>query len=148
MFESNNKLDVAWLSQVHFFQCFSGDELTEIAALGQKVVADPGALLTDQGRYGDVSYVIVEGTANVSMNGTYVASVGPGSVVGEMALVEHRPRAASVTAETEMTLVSFGIEEFRALLDRSPTAKEQVLALLDARSRANLARQSEGDADS
>lgn len=146
MFASNNKLDVDWLGKVSFFDCFTPTELAEVAALGQKVVADPGALLTDQGRFGDVSYVIVEGTANVSMNGTYVASVSAGSMVGEMSLIEHRPRAASVVAETEMTLVSFGIEEFRALLEKYPTAKERVLALLDSRSRANLARQGETDA--
>ncbi len=140
MFSSNNKLDTDWLGGVSFFDQFTPEELAEVAALGKKVVADPGALLTDQGRYGDVSYIVVEGTANVYMNDSYVASVGAGSVVGEMSLLEHRPRIATVVAETEMVLVSFGIREFRALLDRSPAAKNRILALLDARSRANLAR--------
>lgn len=140
MFSSNNKLSVEWLGSVSFFDQFSDEQLEEVSSLGQKVVADAGAQLTDQGRFGDVSYVIVEGTANVLMNGTYVASVGAGSVVGEMSLLEHRPRAATVVAETEMTLVAFGIKEFRELLDRNPTAKERILTLLDSRARANLGR--------
>ncbi len=143
MFARNNKLDVDWLGQVSFFNQFSSEQLEEVASLGQKVTAAPDALLTDQGRFGDVSYIVVEGTANVLMNGEYVASVGPGSVVGEMSLLEHRPRVATVVAETEMILVSFGIEEFRSLLDRNPTAKERILTLLDSRSRANLSRQNE-----
>lgn len=142
MFGRNDKLDTAWLAGVGFFDGFSPDQLAEAAELGEKVDAEIGAELTDQGRYGDVAFVIVDGRANVSMNGEYVATVGPGSMVGEMALVERRPRNATVVAETAMTLVAFGAEEFRALLDRSPAAKERVMALLDARSRANAERRS------
>ena len=63
-------------------------------------------------------------------------------MVGEMALVEHRPRNASVSAETDMVLVSFGTAEFHKLLDRSPNAKERVLTLLNARLRDNQERES------
>ncbi len=140
MFGRNNKLDTAWLSGVTFFKGFSDEQLDEVAALGTRVEAEAGAELTDQGRYGDVTYVVVEGTANVLMNGEYVASIGSGSMVGEMALLEHRPRTATVVAETDMVLVSFGTESFGALLDRNPTAKERVLALLNARTRANQER--------
>ena len=58
-----------------------------------------------------------------------------------MSLVEHRPRNASVSAETDMVLVSFGTAEFRKLLDQSPNANERVQALLNARLRANEARE-------
>ncbi len=146
LFGKNNKLDTTWLGQVSFFDQFTPEQLEEVSSLGQKVTAGPGALLTDQGNFGEVSYIVIDGTANVLMNGEYVASVGPGSVVGEMSLLEHRPRVASVVAETEMVLVSFGIEEFRSLLDRNPTAKDRILTLLDARSRANLSRHNDESA--
>lgn len=140
MFGRNNKVDTGWLSGVGFFEGFTDAQLQEVAELGSRVEAEAGAELTDQGRYGDVTYIVVEGTANVIMNGEYVASIGSGSMVGEMALLEHRPRTATVVAETDMVLVSFHTEGFSSLLDRNPTAKERVLALLNARSRANEAR--------
>lgn len=141
MFAGNNKLNTEWLSKISFFDRFSESELKEVASLGQKVQADAGAVLADQGRFGDVSFVVVEGTANVSMNGSYVATIGAGTIVGEMSLIEHRPRVATVVAETDMVLVSFGMEEFRALLDRNPKAKEQILDLLEARTQANSSRE-------
>ncbi len=140
MFSRNNKLDTAWLATVPFFRDFSEGELDEVAGLGNRVEAESGAELTDQGRFGDVCYVIVEGSANVSMNGEYVATVGAGTMVGEMAILEYRPRNATVVAEGEMVLVAFTNEELRSMLERSPSAKEKVLALLNARVAANRDR--------
>ncbi|MEZ5228247.1 MAG: cyclic nucleotide-binding domain-containing protein [Acidimicrobiales bacterium] len=140
MFGRNNKLDVDWLSKHSFFDSFSAAQVEQIAELGHRVDADPGAELTDQGRFGDVCYLIIEGTANVLMRGEYVATVGPGTMVGEMALLEHRPRNATVVAETDMVLVSFGTKEFRKILDDNPDLRERVHALLVARERDNSAR--------
>jgi len=142
MFGRNDKLDTGWLRSIRFFEGFSEDELSAVSALGQKTEVSAGTEIIDQGRVGDACYVIVEGTADVYMRGEFVTSVGPGSMVGEMALVEHRPRNASVVAHTDLVLVSFGTEEFRKLLDRSPNANEKVLAMLNARLRANQARES------
>lgn len=140
MFGRNNKLDLGWLSGVSFFQGFSDDQLNDVAELGQRVEAERGAELTDQGRYGDVCYVIVEGSANVLVGGEFVANVGPGSMVGEMALLEHRPRSATVVAETPMVLVSFSTAAFRQLLDSNPNLRERVLTTLSARLRDNQSR--------
>jgi CRP-like cAMP-binding protein len=140
MFGRNNKLDTDWLAKVKFFEGFTQAQLDEVAQLGERVEAQPGDELTDQGRYGDVCYVVVEGTANVFMGGDYVASIESEGMIGEMALLEHRPRTASVIAETPMVLVSFGTKEFRRLLDHNAELKERVLELLNARARANQAR--------
>jgi hypothetical protein len=121
--------------------------LSAIGVLGKGELASErmdvaaGTRIIDQGRVGDACFVVVEGTADVFMRDEFVTAVGPGSMVGEMALVEHRPRNASVIAHTDLVMVSFGTEEFRKLLDRSPNANGKVLALLNARLRANQARQ-------
>ncbi len=141
MFGRNNKLDTGWLGSLGFFDGFTGDELESVSVLGERVEVSAGTEIIDQGRVGDSCYVIVDGTAAVYIRGEFVTSVRSGSMVGEMALVEHRPRNATVTAETDMVLVSFGTEEFRKLLDRSPNANERVQALLNSRLRANEARE-------
>ncbi len=140
MFGLNNKLETDWLAQVAFFEGFTDGELSSVAAMGERLDITAGTEFIDQGRIGDECYVIVEGRAAVYIGGEFVASVGSGSMVGEMALVEFRPRNATVVAETDMVLVRFGITDFRRLLDRSPAANEKVMALLNERLEANSQR--------
>ncbi len=141
MFGRNNKLDTAWLGSLGFFEGFTDDELSLVSGIGEKVEVAAGTEIIDQGRVGDSCFVIVDGQAAVYIRGEFVTSVHSGSMVGEMALVEHRPRNASVVAETDMVLVKFGNTEFRKLLDGSPNANERVNATLNARLRENQARQ-------
>ena len=140
MFGRNNKLDTEWLAGVDFFEGFTKDELSSVASLGQRLDVTAGTELIDQGRVGDHCYVIVNGTANVYIRGEFVTTVGPGTMVGEMALVEHRPRNATVTAQTDMTLVSFGTEEFDELLSASPNARQRIMEMLHDRLAENEQR--------
>src|SRR5436190_23696439 len=74
-----------------FFDGFSADELARVAQMAVPAVAEQGARLIDQGDVGLECYVILRGQAGIYVGGEHVATVGPGSMVGEMALVEHRP---------------------------------------------------------
>lgn len=141
MFGRNNKLDTSWLASLGFFEGFNDSELSLVSGIGEKMEVSAGTEIIDQGRVGDSCFVIVDGRAAVYIRGEFVASVRSGSMVGEMALVEHRPRNASVVAETDMVLVKFGTAEFRKLLDGSPNASERINTMLNARLRENEARQ-------
>ena len=125
--------DVAWLSSVPFFEGFSNDDLHRVVDLSQQMEATSGTVLVDQGDPGTQCYVIVEGQASVYVRGEHVASSGPGSMVGEMALIDHRPRTATVVADTPMKLLRFGTREFRTLLDEMPKASERVMTVLRER---------------
>jgi len=125
--------DVAWLSSVPFFEGFSNDDLHRVVDLSQQMEATAGTVLVDQGDPGTQCYVIVEGQASVYVRGEHVASSGPGSMVGEMALIDHRPRTATVVADTPMKLLRFGTREFRTLLDEMPKASERVMTVLRER---------------
>ncbi len=140
MFGRNNKLDTEWLATVDFFEGFATQELDSVADLGERVDVTAGTELIDQGRVGDVCYVIVEGRAAVHIRGEFVTTVSTGTMIGEMALVEHRPRNATVTAETDMVLVSFGTTEFNKLLSKSPTTHDRVITMLNDRLAENQAR--------
>jgi CRP/FNR family transcriptional regulator, cyclic AMP receptor protein len=124
------------LRDVALFQGLSEKELGHVAELAEPVEAEPGALLMEQGALGLECFVIVEGSAGVQSGSHHLATVGPGSVVGEMALIDHRPRNATVRAETPMKLLSFDIEAFKHLLDDLPEAKSRIFTLLETR-RAN-----------
>ncbi len=129
-------IDPKWLASVPFFNDFGDDAVQRFASMGERVEADPGAELTDQGRFGDVVYVIEAGQASVYRGGEYIATVGPGTMVGEMAVIDHRPRSATVKADEAMELVSFGSEAFRELLAEMPELNERVHTLLRQRLEA------------
>jgi CRP/FNR family transcriptional regulator, cyclic AMP receptor protein len=124
---------VEWLSGVPFFDGFSSDELHRVLDLSDQVEMPAGAVLVDQGDPGTDCFVIVEGIASVYVRGEFVASSGAGSTVGEMALIDHRPRSATVVADTDMKLLRFKTKAFRTLLDEMPKASERVMTALRAR---------------
>src|SRR5215218_928019 len=125
-----------WLSGVSFFEGFSPQELKRVAALSTEVELPAGTVVIDQGDTGVDCFVVVEGTVNIYIGTDHVASNGSGSVIGEMALVDHLPRSASVIAETDVRLLRFDSRHFRQLLSEMPKAEERVMAMLTARLRA------------
>lgn len=131
---------VVKLRDVAFFDGFGPSELDRVAELADEVEAAPGAVLIDQGRVGQECYVVLEGEANVLAGEDVIATVGPGSMVGEMALVEHRPRNASVVAESPMRLVVLDAKDFKTLLQEMPKVHDRVMETLGARLRSNAER--------
>jgi CRP/FNR family transcriptional regulator, cyclic AMP receptor protein len=123
----------AQLSKVAFFEGFTNDELSRVLQLAEEVEAESGAVLIDQGRVGQECFVILEGESGVYVSGEHVATNGPGSMIGEMALIEHRPRNATVVAETPMRLLAFDTAAFKTLLEEMPKAHDRVMEILAAR---------------
>jgi CRP/FNR family cyclic AMP-dependent transcriptional regulator len=68
-----------------------------------------------------------------------VATLGPGQFLGEIALVDGKPRTASVVTEEPSHLIVLGHREFHSLLDRRPDVRLRVLEALAQRIRANQA---------
>jgi CRP/FNR family transcriptional regulator, cyclic AMP receptor protein len=82
----------------------------------------------NEGEDGDEFFVILDGTARVSRQGRKIATLGPGSGFGELALFDNAPRNATVVADTDMELVVLGQREFAGLLDQVPGFARKMLA--------------------
>ena len=121
------------LSRVPLFECFDPADLRRVVDMSDEVQVAAGTVVVDQGDPGTHCYVIVDGTASVYVRGEFVASSGPGSLVGEMALVDHRPRTATVVADTDLDLLRFDSHAFTVLLDEMPKASEYIMTALRAR---------------
>jgi CRP-like cAMP-binding protein len=122
-----------YLAGVGFFAGSSPEELERIAHLGREREFPEAAVLTDQGRVGQDCFVLVEGHCSVYVGGEWVASLGPGSMVGEMALIDHRPRRATVITSEPVKALSFDTKAFRTLLAEFPALNDRVRRLLVAR---------------
>lgn len=125
------------LRHIALFATMSNADLARLAQLGEPVDAEPGALLMDQGDVGLECFLVLEGEAGIMSSGQHLATIGAGSVVGEMALVGHRPRNASVVAQTPMRLLSFDITHFKQLLEDMPQARDYIYGLLEERAAEN-----------
>jgi CRP-like cAMP-binding protein len=108
------------LRSVPLFEGCSGRQLRHIAARGHEIAYDAGTTITEQGKYGDHFFVILEGTAKVVRNGRKVGSLGPGSFFGEIALLlsllQRTPRTATVISETPVRCFVLSKGEFRSVI--------------------------------
>lgn len=122
-----------FIKEIPLFANFSADEIQRVAEISTEAHFSAGSVVVDQGDPGTVCHVIVSGEASVYVRGEYVTTSGPGSMIGEIALVDHRPRTATVVADNQMTTLQFDSKSFRVLLEEMPKAGEQILRSLRAR---------------
>ena len=127
---------VRLLAGVDLFGGCSKSELSRVAALVDEIDVPAGKELTREGESGWEFFVIAEGNARATRNGRRIASFGPGSFFGEMALLDQGPRSATVSAETDMQLLVLTSRGFFTLVDDTPSVARKVLAGMAERLRA------------
>ena len=137
LFGIGNAIDLDLLRNTSLFAGFSDGELKRVAKLAKRRDAEVGETIIEQGRFGDACFVISEGVAAVYINDVFATTVSASTAIGEMAILERRPRNASVVAETPMVLAEFGVEDFRKVLAEFPTTEAEVKELLHARLHEN-----------
>lgn len=123
------------LARVPLFAGLSRADLEKVARATNEITVEAGRTLVTEGETGHEAFIIVEGNASVSVSGDEVATIGPGAVFGEMALIERAPRNASVAATSELKVLVLGQREFSGLMDESPEFTRRILASLAHRVR-------------
>lgn len=123
------------LGNVPLFSACSKRDLSRIAALVDEIDVPEGRVLTRQGEPGWECFVIADGRAKAAMRGIRTKSLGPGDVVGEMALLDQGPRSATVTAQTDMRLLVLSSRGFSALINQVPLVARRIMATLARRLR-------------
>jgi len=94
-----------------------------------------GETLFREGDEGDRMYVILEGRMDILVGNTVVETANEGGIVGEMALIDDAPRAASVVATTLCRLVAVDRKRFHSLVQSDPTFATHVMKVLADRLR-------------
>lgn len=137
----NSRMDpkLKALSTVGLFSGCNKKELQSVARLCTPLSLEEGFVLTTEGAPGRECFVIADGKARVTIGGRKVGEVGPGECVGEMALLDSGPRAATVTAESPMNVYALSVSEFGSLLEVSPTILRKIAISLARRLRAREA---------
>jgi CRP/FNR family transcriptional regulator, cyclic AMP receptor protein len=99
------------------------------------VLYQPGQLIFEEGQPGDVMYAITDGEIEVTVRGKLVDHVGPGSIIGEMALIDDSPRSATARARTQSKLVPISQKRFTFLVQQTPFFSIQVMSIMAERLR-------------
>jgi CRP-like cAMP-binding protein len=106
-----------------------------------KVVKHPaGHEIVVRGDGGVGFMVITEGTVTVKTVQGKSRKLGPGDSFGEMALLDHEGRSATITADTEVTMATIPEWNFKPFLKEHPEVTYRLLQTLSRR-----VRQAEGD---
>jgi CRP/FNR family transcriptional regulator, cyclic AMP receptor protein len=124
------------LASVSLFSACSKKELQAVARASDEIDLPAGKVLCEQGTIGREAFIIVAGTADVRRNGKKVAEFGPGACIGELALLDHGPRTATVTATSDLTVLVIGAREFAAIIDEVPPIAHKLLRSLAEKVRA------------
>lgn len=125
------------------FKGLDEDELQEIADLTEFHTYPPGHMLCREGTYEDVLYIIADGYAEISKkmiegeDDRILRVARRGDIVGEMALIQSAPRAATVRTTSECTVLEMEKQDFEIILSRSPRMAIDLIRITLDRIRAN-----------
>ena len=122
-----------YLASVPLFSNCTKKQLQEIGTVATPVILPAGKVLARQGEAGLELFILLDGTASVTRHGQRVATRTAGDVVGEMAVISHRPRNATVVAETELRTLVLTHAGLGQLLDNIPGLAKHLLYEVSAR---------------
>jgi predicted acylesterase/phospholipase RssA/CRP-like cAMP-binding protein len=97
-----------------------------VVELADWVHLDAGEVLFHEGEASDAGYLVVSGRLTVNNDGVPVGEIARGELVGELGLIDHRPRSATVVAQRESSLARFDLESFHALTAVHPALMLQL----------------------
>lgn len=132
---ASKKAHVEHLRNVPLFQSCSQKDLEKIAKAGDEVVMPAGSLIVDQGQTGREAFVVLEGSVTVKRNGKKISTAGPGTIVGELSLLDHGPRTATVICDTDCTFLLLDQRKFLGVIDDVPAIGHKLLASLASKIR-------------
>jgi len=135
MFRCRRSEKVDLLGKIPLFGRLTQRQLNAVAKHVDEVQLRKGAVLAKQGAQGLEAIIIVDGRARVEGDGRTLAELGPGDVVGEMSVIDGKPRSATVIAETPMNLLVLHRRDFMSVLETVPGLQRKLLVTLCERVR-------------
>ncbi len=114
-----------------FLNLFRDIETTQFAA---------GDYIFREGDHGEIMFVVIEGEVEIREGLTVLEAAGPGSIIGEMALIDDEPRSATVIANIDSKLVPVNRHRFEFMVQETPFFALTVMKILADRLRRTNAK--------
>jgi CRP/FNR family transcriptional regulator, cyclic AMP receptor protein len=119
------------LRRVPFFAEIEPPKLKALAYVSERVGFDDGKIVCRQGEAGDAAYLIIEGEADIVLEGpagpVTVATLGANDLVGEMSILTSEPRNATVRAKGRLTALRIGKDPFMRMVREFPSMAVSIM---------------------
>jgi PPM family protein phosphatase len=103
------------LQHISLFKELSYQEMLQLLPLTQEINVATGDVLIKEGEPGDELFILLSGQVEVISEGVNITTLGPGNQFGELALVDDRPRSATIKALEPSRLLLLTRADFRQL---------------------------------
>jgi CRP/FNR family cyclic AMP-dependent transcriptional regulator len=133
-------VDVDRLRRLPLFEELDHHDLSTIAHHVGETTLEEGQILFEQGSIPYEMFVVEEGTADVTTDDEVVGRIGPGDVVGEIALLRFQRRMATVRVTSPMRAVTVSADDLQVLEEEMPEIAGQLRSIMSARERENAER--------
>jgi len=118
------KEEVDLLRRIPLFANVEPSKLKLLAFTSERIAFEAGHILFNQGDTGDAAYIVIEGEAEVLVNGPVgriqVAVLGRNAIVGEIAILCDVPRTATIRARQRLVCLRISKELFLRLINEFP----------------------------
>jgi CRP-like cAMP-binding protein len=131
--ESAEQQRIAELARANRFHDFSDEELHDVVEAATYLTVPANWALMVEQQPADKAYLILTGEVSVRRHGEEVARLGAGEVIGEMALVNHKLRSATVVADTPLEVLHFTDETVASLNGRIPRFRDALMGAVQER---------------
>jgi CRP/FNR family transcriptional regulator, cyclic AMP receptor protein len=135
VFRTAREEKIRYLERVPIFDSCSMRQLRAVADISKVVEVPERTVLTRQGEPGDEFFIIIDGTALVTLSMHKRHRLRPGEFFGEMSLLDGEPRSATVKAETDLRVLVINRVHFWQLLREVPELTQKMLVNLTRRIR-------------
>jgi CRP-like cAMP-binding protein len=126
--------EIAFLEQVPFFRRLSGGALRSLAIAAESYAVQPGEVLFTAGEAADGAFVIQQGSVSLKPERGEEIIAGPGTLLGETALLTQTTRPATATVREASTVLRVSRSTFLKILDSYPEAAQRLRELFVSRS--------------
>jgi CRP-like cAMP-binding protein len=128
-----DRVDAKRLEAVPLFAGLSRREREQVARWADEIDEPAGHRLVDQGTFAHEFFVLLEGTVEVRKDERHLTDLGPGDFFGEIALVGHDRRTATVTATTPVRAIVMHSREFGAMRGAMPAVCDRIETAIQER---------------
>lgn len=126
---------VVILKNIDLFSSFSNDELLSFASSIEELTIEPQTILFEEGAAGRDMFILLEGRLQILKENRTITSISPIDYIGEMAIIEDKPRSATVISCTVARLLKITSAQFQSFFSTQPQSLVSLMKTLSRRIR-------------
>jgi flavin reductase (DIM6/NTAB) family NADH-FMN oxidoreductase RutF len=123
------------LAETKVFGALPPEQLDRLLARGSERTYDDGEVIVRTGEPGNELYLVLEGSVRIVRGGRTLATFGQGEIVGEVAVLDGRPRSADIVADGSARCLTVARDVLREAIEAEPQVAWELLGVMAGRLR-------------